>query len=289
MENIIIIGGGPAGVSAALYAARAGKNPLILENGPGGLKKAEKIQNYYGAAGNPSGMELYEQGLAQARALGVRVLSAQVTGAEGFETYIVHTDQGDFESLALILATGAQRAALKIPGLTELEGRGVSYCAVCDAFFYRKKKVAVIGNGEFALREAEEIGNVASEVTILTNGLPLEFDRESPYPVDTRPIRRLLGETALQAVEFEEGEPLLLDGVFLAIGTAGSSDIARRMGAELDGQNHILVNENMQTTIPGIYAAGDCTGGLLQVAKAVYEGAVAGIDASRYVKEKRNR
>ena len=155
MENIVIVGGGPAGVSAALYAARAGKNPLIIENGPGGLAKAEKIENFYGYAENLSGAELYKTGLTQAKNLGTRVLTAQVTGIEGYGPYIVHTEKEEIETKAVILATGSRRAAPKIPGLKDLEGKGVSYCAICDAFFYR------IGNGDFALKETEDISNVA--------------------------------------------------------------------------------------------------------------------------------
>ena len=151
MENIIIIGGGPAGISAALYAARSGRDPLVIEHGAGGLKKAEKIENYYGG-GTLSGQELYDKGIGQAKALGVRILTAQVVGVEGFDTFTVHTDQGDFDTKAVILATGTSRKAPAIAGLKEMEGSGVSYCAVCDAFFYRGKKVAVIGNGDFALK-----------------------------------------------------------------------------------------------------------------------------------------
>ena len=286
MENIIIIGGGPAGISAALYAARSGRDPLVIEHGAGGLKKAEKIENYYGG-GTLSGQELYDKGIGQAKALGVRILTAQVVGVEGFDTFTVHTDQGDFDTKAVILATGTSRKAPAIAGLKELEGSGVSYCAVCDAFFYRGKKVAVIGNGDFALKEAEEIGNVASEVTILTNGLPEAFSRKPEYPVRTDKIRALKGTEFLEGVEFDDGTLLEVSGVFVAIGTAGSTEIARRMGAELTEKGNILVDENMRTTIPGLYAAGDCTGGLLQVSKAVYEGSMAGISAGKYVRHKK--
>ena len=283
MENIIIIGGGPAGISAALYAARSGRDPLVIEHGAGGLKKAEKIENYYGG-GTLSGQELYDRGIDQAKTLGVRILTAQVVGVEGFDTFTVHTDQGDFDAKAVILATGTSRKAPVIPGLKELEGRGVSYCAVCDAFFHRGKKVAVIGNGDFALKEAEEIGNVASEVTILTNGLPGAFSRKPEYPVRTEKIQNLKGTDFLEGVELADGTGLEVSGVFVAIGTAGSTEIARRMGAELTEKGNIRVDEEMRTTIPGLYAAGDCTGGLIQVVKAVYEGAVAGMEASRYTR-----
>ena len=156
MENIIIIGAGPAGISAALYAARGNMDPLIINTGIGSLEKAEKIENYYGLEQPLSGRELFGRGLAQARALGVRILDAQVVGMGGFDTFEVKTTAGDFEARSVILATGSRRASARIPGVKEFEGKGVSYCAVCDAFFYRGKEVAVLGNSDFALHEAEE-------------------------------------------------------------------------------------------------------------------------------------
>ena len=155
MEKMIIIGAGPAGISAALYAARGNMDPLVINNGIGALEKAEKIENYYGLEGPVSGRELFDRGIAQAKALGVRFLDAQVLGIGGFDTFEVQTTAGTFESICVIIATGGKRTAPKIPGVKELEGKGVSYCAVCDAFFYRGKEVAVLGNSDFALHEAE--------------------------------------------------------------------------------------------------------------------------------------
>ncbi|MDC7288251.1 FAD-dependent oxidoreductase [Blautia schinkii] len=299
MEKIIIIGAGPAGISAALYAARGNMDPLVINHGIGALEKAEKIENYYGLDHPLSGRELFETGLAQARALGVRILDAQVLGVGGFDTFEVHTTEGDFEAQSVILATGSKRAAPKIPGVKEFEGKGVSYCAVCDAFFYRGKEVAVLGDSDFALHEAEELANLASAVTIYTDGREPRFSREHPIPVNTMKIQAIEGEEKVAGIRLEtdmsvqeEGEivPSFMpaDGVFVAIGTAGSTEIAKQMGAELTDKGHIKVDENMQTTIPGLFAAGDCTGGLLQVAKAVYEGAQAGIEAGKYIRSLRS-
>ena len=269
MENIIIVGAGPAGISAALYAARGNMDPLIINTGIGSLEKAEKIENYYGLEKPLSGKDLFERGLDQARALGVRILDAQVVGMGGFDTFEVKTTEGDFEARSVILATGSKRASAKIPGVKEFEGKGVSYCAVCDAFFYRDKEVAVLGNSDFALHEAEELSHTASHVTIFTDGKKPEFSRENSIDVNTMKIQA-----------FEPAE-----GVFVALGTAGSSEMARQIGAELNEKGNIRVNEEMETTVPGLYAAGDCTGGLLQVAKAVHDGAQAGISACQYVRK----
>lgn len=298
MENIVIIGAGPAGISAALYAARENMNPLVINNGIGALEKAEKIENYYGLEQPLSGKELYERGISQAEALGVRILDAEVLGISGFDTFTVKTTAGDFDTVSVILATGGKRSAPKIPGLKEFEGRGVSYCAVCDAFFYRGKEVAVVGNGEFALHEAEELRNVTQDVTIYTDGKEPEFSREHPIAVNTMKIQVIEGDdkvsgllmqsdTAAQDAEAPENSFYPADGVFVALGTAGSTEIARQMGAEITDKGNIKTDEEMATTIPGLFAAGDCTGGLLQVSKAVYEGSMAAISAGKYVRHKK--
>lgn len=298
MENIVIIGAGPAGISAALYAARGNMTPLVINNGIGALEKAEKIENYYGLEQPISGRELYERGLAQAEALGVRIIDAEVLGISGFDTFTVKTTAGDFDTVSVILATGGKRTAPKIPGLREFEGRGVSYCAVCDAFFYRGKEVAVVGNGDFALHEAEQLRNVTQDVTIYTDGKKPEFSREHPISVNTMKIQAIEGEDKVsgllmqsdafvQDAETQVKSFYPADGVFIALGTAGSTEIARQMGAEITDKGNIKINEEMETTIPGLFAAGDCTGGLLQVSKAVYEGSMAAISAGKYVRSKK--
>lgn len=297
MEKVLIIGAGPAGISAALYTARGNMNPIVVNSGIGALEKAEKIENYYGLQHPMSGQELFDTGISQAKALGVRFLDAQVLGITGFDTFTVKTTAGDIETESVILATGGKRAAPSIPGIREYEGRGVSYCAVCDAFFYRGKKVAVLGNSDFALHEAEELKNVASSVTIYTNGEEPDFTRDHSIEVNTMKIQSIEGEQTVSGLRMksdisaagsEKAEASFYPaaGVFVAVGTAGSTEIARQMGAELTEKGNIRVNEKMETTIPGLFAAGDCTGGLLQVSKAVYEGSMAGISAGKYVRRR---
>ena len=285
MKDVIIIGAGPAGISAALYTARSNLNPIVINNGIGALAKAEKIENYYGLEGPISGEELYERGLVQAKTLGVRIIEAQVLGIKGFDTFTVQTTAGDFDAVSVILATGSRRAAPSIPGIREFEGKGVSYCAVCDAFFYRNREVAVLGNSDFALHEA---------------GKEPEFSREHPIAVNTMKIQAIEGDDLVSGLRMEsdvhaqgigdaEASFYPADGIFVALGTAGSTEIARQMGAELTDKGNIKVNSEMETTIPGLFAAGDCTGGLLQVSKAVYEGSMAGISAGKYVRHKNDK
>ena len=298
MENLIIVGAGPAGISAALYAARANLDPLVINNGIGALEKAEKIENYYGLPHPVTGKELFETGIAQAKALGVRVLDAQVLGVSGFNTFQVKTTEGDFESISVILATGSKRKKPGIPGLQEFEGKGVSYCAVCDAFFYRGKNVAVLGNSDFALHEAQTLLATAGSVTIYTDGMEPEFSTKPDLPVNTMKIQAIEGAKTVSGLRLEpevsameNGENVssfaAADGIFVAMGTAGSSEMARQMGAALTEKGNIKVNDQMESTIPGLFAAGDCTGGLLQVAKAVADGAQAGISAGKYVRSRK--
>ena len=284
MPKIIIIGSGPAGVSAALYAVRAGADTTVLTKGPGALDRAEKIENYYGFAQPVSGAELERRSIENAKRLGAKFVAAEAVGLTYTDQLTVETLDGDYPADAVILATGASRAAPRIPGLAGLEGHGVSYCAACDAFFYRGKDVAVLGSGEYALHEVQALLPVVKSVTLLTNGAPLTAQFPPEVKVLPQKVEAILGETVVTGVQLSGGETLAVSGVFVALGVAGSTALARKLGAEVDG-SRIVVDEKMQTTVPGLYAAGDCTGGLLQVAKAVYEGALAATEAVKALRK----
>ena len=285
MANVVITGPGPAGVSAALYTARAGIDTTVLTKGPGALARAEGIENYYGVPGPVSGAELERRGIEGARAVGVKFVEAEAVGLTFTDKLTVETLAGDWPADAVILATGAARTAPPLPGLRELEGHGVSYCATCDAFFYRGKDVVVLGSGEYALHEAAALLPLAKSVTLLTGGAPLTAAFPPEVAVRTEKVEAILGDAGkVSGVRLAGGETLAAEGVFVALGVAGSTALARKMGAEVDG-SRIVVDEKMMTTIPGLFAAGDCTGGLLQVAKAVYEGAVAGNEAAKALRK----
>ena len=280
----IIVGGGPAGISAALYTARAGIETAIIARDEGALAKADKIENYYGFAEPIEGKELLRRGIAQAERLGVKLLREEAVGIAFGERLSITTRDGLYEGDAVILATGAPRRAPNITGLTELEGAGVSYCAICDGFFYRGKDVAVLGCCEYAAHEAAELIPLARNVTLVTNGeKPIETLPEGLTGVITKKIARLTGEGKLGGLEFEDGETMEIAGLFVAQGVAGSADLARKIGAETVG-NRIVVNASMATNVPGLFAAGDCTGGMLQIAKAVAEGAEAGASVVKYIR-----
>lgn len=284
MADVIIIGGGPAGVSAALYIARAGLKAIIIENGPGALAKAHKIENYYGMVA--SGEELYAQGLAQAQALGVEIIRDEAVSIDYYGEFAVQGAHKEnlLQAPALLLATGVQQLAPKLTGLKEHEGKGVSYCAVCDGFFFRNKAVAVIGSGAYAAHEAEYLSNLAKETTVLTNGEAAELIEAAGLKAVTTPIAAIEGEGKVEKVVLTNGQELNVDGVFVAIGTAGTADIAKKLGLEMEGR-FIKTEADGSTAIPGLYAAGDCTGGLLQVAKAVCDGAQAGTAIIKYIRD----
>ena len=278
MYDVIILGAGPAGISASLYTKRANLKTLILYNDKSGLEKASLIENYYGFKNGITGEELYDTGIAQAKKLGVEVLKEEVVKIENnIEHFNVVTTKNEYQAKNLILATGNKKNRPKIKGIEKFEGKGVSYCAICDGFFYRNRSVAVLGSGNYAISETNELINIADNITILTNGKEAPEFRADNVKVDTKEIEEIEGEDKVEEVKFKDGTTIKTDGIFVAEGVAGSSEFAKKLGI-ITQKDKIVVNENMETNIKGIYACGDCTGGLLQVSKAVYEGAKAGLE-----------
>ena len=286
MFDAVIIGAGPAGISAGLYLKRANKNVLILYHGESQLEKAHKIDNFYGFPLGITGKDLYINGINQAVNLGIVVKDLEVLSIQMNEKmeYTIRTSEEEFNSKVVILATGNKKLRPNIKGVELFEGSGVSYCAICDGFFYRKKNVVVIGSGTYAISEATELKNVTPNVTILTNGL--ELNGKVDIPVITKEIKEIVGEGRVSGVKFMDDTTLDVNGVFIALGEAGGADFAKKLGIYMEKDN-IVVDENMRTNIPGVYACGNVVGGLLQVNKAAYEGAKAGLDAVKYINEKR--
>ena len=280
--DVIIIGAGPAGISASIYAKRANLSVLVLYYGESNLEKAEKIDNYYGFENGIEGTTLYQTGIKQAENLGIDVKKEEVINIEKIENFKVYGLNNEYESKTLIISTGNKKLRPNIIGIDKFEGKGISHCAICDGFFYRNKNVAIIGNGEFALHEAEDLKNIVAKITILTNGE--ELSKNTDYEVIKTKIKEIHGDVKVSQIEFEDGTFKDIDGLFIALGEAGGSNFAKKMGVILDGDN-IKVDENMMTNIDGLYSCGNVNGGLLQVCKAVYEGAVAGLSAVKYCKK----
>lgn len=224
-----------------------------------------------------SGKELYKIGIEQAKKIGVEIIEDEVVQISNEKNFKVTTINAEYDATNVILATGINRKESTIKGIKEYEGKGISYCAVCDAFFFRGKDVAVIGDGNYAVHEAEILKPIAKSVRIITNGKRMVQNRNIEVETIKDSVKEVKGKDILEEIEFANGKTIKIDGVFVAEGIATSTDLAKRIGALVEG-NNIKINENMETSVRGLYACGDCTGGILQISKAVYEGAKAGLE-----------
>lgn len=284
--DVIIIGAGPAGVSASLYTKRGNLNTLIIYSDESSLEKTKKIENYYGFENGINGKDLYNIGIKQAENIGVETKKEEVLNVlvenEGFK---VITDKDEYNTKVVIFSTGNKKNKPNIKGIDKFEGRGISYCAICDGFFYKDKDVVVIGNGKYAISETNDLINIARHITILTNGKKAPEFRAENVDIDTEEIEGISGEKKVEEITLKNHKKIETDGIFIAQGVAGSAEFAKKLGI-ITKQDKIVVNEKMETNVKGIYACGDCTGGLFQVSKAVYEGTIAGLQAINYIREK---
>lgn len=292
MYDTIIIGAGPAGITASLYIKRAGFKVLVISKDESALNKANEIENYYGFDKPISGKRLLENGKKQAQRLGIDILQKEVIGikysGDNYEVLTANQPKEEkFITKTVVIATGTNRRKPRIKGIQEFEGKGISYCAVCDAAFYRNKDVAVLGNGEYAISEIEELLPVAKSVTMLTNGEEYIENRfaDERFKINDKTIQEFRGTTKIEEIEFTDNSVEKVNGIFIAQGTATSLDFAKKLGAKIEN-NYIVVNDNMETTIPNIYAAGDCTGGILQISKSAYEGTKVGLSIINHLRNK---
>ncbi len=284
MYDSIIIGKGPAGISASLYLVRAGLKVLVLGHGVGALERAEKIDNYYGFDQPLSGAELAARGVAQARRIGAEIREEEAVNISMEDAWVVKTAGGEYRGRSVLLATGKSRAGLKVPGFEELRGKGISFCATCDGFFYKNKRLAVIGTGDYAANELLELAHFTKDITLFTNGAePASARFPEGLAVEKRKIDGFAGSDKLTGISLEGGEAMAVDGAFVALGTAGAADFAAKIGVELN-KTDIVVDQSFMTNVPGIFAAGDCIGGYLQIAKAVSDGAHAAKHMVPYIK-----
>jgi thioredoxin reductase (NADPH) len=283
MKKIIIIGYGPAGISAAIYLKRQGIDPLVIGKDLGALEGYDdKVENFYGIAEPIDGKELILNGIKQAKHLGIEVLTDSVISLKSVgETFEVITEKKTYETKAVLLATGKTRRTMKRAGFTQFRGKGISMCATCDGFFYRRKKVAVIGCGAYMLHELEYLKKMTKDVTIFTDGH--DVDAVVDVPVVREKITKFVGEGKLTHIETTEGS-YEIDGAFIALGTPSSVEFASQLGVIIE-KNNLVVDANYMTNIPGLFAAGDIIGGKLQIAKAVYDGMNAADAIYSYLKK----
>lgn len=285
--DALIIGKGPAGVQAALYMYRANVRPLIIGKDLGASEQAQIVDNFYGYP-SIGGPELIEIGIKQATDMGIEVVTDEVLSIRyEDEKYIVTTPLTTYKVIALLLATGTQRTIPRVRKIRNFHGKGVSYCAVCDAFFYRNKTVGVLGNASYAAHEAAELVEICDKVYVFTDGKDLEAEFDPRCIIITDKLKTVLGDEKVSGLETDL-TVINLDGIFVALGSASSTDIATQIGLEV-ANGRIVVNSEQETMIPGLYAAGDCTPGPQQIAKAVSDGCIAGMNMVSYVRTFKRR
>lgn len=299
MYDIIVIGGGPAGLTAAIYGRRQNKTVLVLEkNSFGGQTVySPKIENYPGFT-EMSGVEFSDKLVDQVLYQGAELEPAEalsVTVKDGIKT--VHTDSGDFDCKALILACGAKHRLLGLSGEEDLIGNGISFCALCDGAFYKDKEVAVIGGGNSALQEAVLLSQSCKKVTVIQNLAFLTGETKLADILNSKDnveiiyntvVTELIYDGELNAIminntETGEEKKLDLDGMFVAIGLVPDTDVAKNL-TTLDERGYIVSGEDTLTNVDGVFAAGDCrTKGVRQIATAIADGASAALGACKYI------
>ena len=297
--DVIVIGGGPAGYTAALYTARAGLRTVVLEKlfAGGQMTQTSQIDNYPGFPEGIDGITLGRQMQEGARRFGVETISAEVTAvALDKPTKTITTTQGQYEAPVVIIATGADHKHLGIPREQELTGRGVAYCAACDGMFYRDKTVAVVGGGNSAAADAALLSRVAKKVYLIHRRDSLRASRVYHKPLeDTKnleflwnnQVTELLGSDRLTAVTITDNTGVQrvveLDGLFVSIGRSPSTTLFQGQLA-LDESGYIVADETTRTSLPGVFAVGDVrTKAVRQIVTATADGAAAAHFAEAYL------
>jgi len=300
MEDLIIIGGGPAGLTAGLYAARSRLKTVLLEKlSPGGqVLLTDTVENYPGFPDGISGFELMDLMRRQAENFGLTIRNQEVIRLHLTpEKKEVVTEKGTLESRSLILTTGAMPRKLAIEGEERLTGKGVSYCATCDGPFYRDREVAVIGGGDTAVEEALYLTRFARKVHLVHRRNALRAtkllqeralaEQKIAFVWDTVPLR-ILGEAGVEEIELKHVKSgrlsrLRVDGLFVFVGYDPNNGLLKGL-LELDSYGFVVTDNDLKTSVPGVFAAGDIRSKLLrQISTAVGEGATAAFAAERYL------
>ena len=298
--DTIIIGAGPAGMSAAIYAIRYKLNHLVLSEAIGGTaNEAHLVENYPGFYGI-SGMELMMKFKEHVDHLGGAITMERVTGIEEKDgLYVVTTPSESYETKTIVIAGGSKRRKLNAKGEDTFQGKGVSYCATCDAFFFKEKTVAVVGGNDSAASAAILLAQHAKKVYIIYRG---EKVRAEPYWLDkieendkievinNTNVTEIKGTNVVESVALDSGSDLPVDGVFIEIGTVPPTDMAKAIGVETDERGYIKVDVSQHTNKEGVYAAGDITtssNSCRQIVTAAAEGTVAVMSIFKHLNTKK--
>lgn len=298
--EVVIIGGGPAGLTAGLYTARAGLRSLLIERGAfgGQILNAPLVENYPGFPEGISGAELGALMHQQAAKYGLKTVTAEVTGVKAGRTHKIITDGGSFEAKAIIIAAGSEYRKLGVPGEETLVGHGVSYCATCDGFFFRKREVAVVGGGDAAITDALELTQHATKIYVIHRRDQLRAGEVLQKRAMAQPKIRFIWDTIveeivggevvkalqLRNVKTKKSSALEVAGVFVAVGLKPNSQQFADI-LKLSKSGHISTDETMATSAPGLFAAGDIRqSSARQIATAVGDGATAALAAFSYLR-----
>ncbi|MBN1625769.1 MAG: thioredoxin-disulfide reductase [Deltaproteobacteria bacterium] len=299
--DVIIIGGGPAGLAAGLYTARAGLKAILIERGVfgGQIVNARVVENYPGFPEGISGPELGEFMRRQATKFGLETIITEVTGVRSGNAYEISTNEGNMETKTIIIAAGSEYRKLAVPGEESLTGHGVSYCATCDGFFFRDREVAVVGGGDTAVTDALELSQHCRKVYIIHRRERLRATKALQEKVFSEPkiefiwntvVHEIVGDRLLRSLTMRNTETgelsnLEVDGLFVAVGLKPNSQIFSQI-VTLDEEGFIPTDQLMRTSAPGVFAAGDIrSSSFRQVITATGDGAVAANSTFKYLHE----
>ena len=294
--DIIVLGGGPAAIGCAIYAARFAMDVLVIGKIYGGLIATTHIVENYPAITSISGQGLMEMFKEHMQSLNIMYISDEIKSIErSNDFFILHSFFQQFKAYTVNIATGSERKKLGIPGEEQFAGKGVSYCATCDGPFYKDKVVCVIGGSDSAAKEALFLAQNAKKVYIIYRGEQIRaepINKKRVYEngkieiINNTNIVEIKGDKKVQSVIFDNGEEFQLDGVFIEIGSTPNSHLAKNLGVKTNERGEIKINRRSETNIPGIYAAGDVADSpFKQAITGVSEGVIAAYSAFDYLKE----
>ena len=299
VDDVVVVGGGPAGYTAAMYAARAGLSALVLEklSAGGQMALTDKIENYPGMPLGVDGFTLGEAMQQGAEQAGAETLLAEVYSADlEADPKVLRTSEGEIFGKAVILATGAKSRLLGLPLEQELTGRGVHYCAHCDGYLYRGRTVAVVGGGNSAVADALQLSRMAKKVYLIHRRDKLRAEKAVSAPlfraenveiVYNAQVESLLREGRLTGLRLQDGRELRVDGLFVSIGRDPVTALFPQLVKDKDG--YIVAGESTETSVPGVFAAGDLrTKPMRQIVTAAADGAVAAQAAEHYLQSIEN-
>lgn len=266
-NNILIIGAGPAGVSLATYLKRFNIPCMVFDNNMSNLNKAHNIENYYGFT-SISGQELYLKGKEKLKELDIDLINDDVISIEYMNDFVVKTTKNVYEGKILVLASGLAKKSLILPHLAQFEGKGVSYCATCDGFFYRKKKIAIIGSTSYMEEELNVLKRLSDDITIFSNGN--EYQNNDFKVIEDKIID--IDGIDNQRIIKTEANDYSFDGIFIAEGNMGSFQIIKHLGIGINQNGEVIVDQNYMTNIPNCYAIGDIIPNIKQIGIAQADG-----------------